>query len=221
MLRELVTLPCVDREGDSVAVRYGKKLVRLPLRAMIALRLAANRDLPWMAPGAVARLREYLEPSMTGFEWGSGGSTAFLGRRLAELTSVEHDAGWYAVVHERLANGTVNNVNLALVPPGHSENADAETEWDLDGYVPRKPEFSAYFNYIRRFDDAFFDLVVVDGRARVACVINAASKVKPRGVLLLDNTERSEYREASDRLKTWEKTVYTDWMTETTIFQRP
>jgi predicted O-methyltransferase YrrM len=37
------------------------------------------------------------------------------------------------------------------------------------------------------------DLVVVDGRARVACVRQALPRLASDGVLLLDNADRDEY----------------------------
>ena len=41
--------------------------------------------------------------------------------------------------------------------------------------------------------DASLDLVVVDGRARVECARRAMPKVKPGGLLLLDDTSRERY----------------------------
>ena len=41
-----------------------------------------------------------------------------------------------------------------------------------------------------------FDLVLVDGRARLGCVVSALPKLRPEGVLLLDNSEREDAIEA-------------------------
>ena len=39
-----------------------------------------------------------------------------------------------------------------------------------------------------------FDLVVVDGRARVACLQHAAKRLAPGGIVLFDDTQRPRYR---------------------------
>jgi predicted O-methyltransferase YrrM len=59
------------------------------------------------------------------------------------------------------------------------------------GYAGR--DFTAYVETIDRVDGAF-DLVVVDGRARVACAERALPRLAPGGVLLLDDAWRRRYR---------------------------
>ena len=49
-----------------------------------------------------------------------------------------------------------------------------------------------------------FDFVLVDERDRVRCVAKSLSRVKPGGVLMLDNSERSWYRPAFEALAGWE-----------------
>ncbi|HKO93603.1 MAG TPA: hypothetical protein VJU61_20760, partial [Polyangiaceae bacterium] len=52
-------------------------------------------EAPWIPFVARRWLARQLRPHLRVFEWGSGGSTLFLARRVAELVSVEHDAEWY------------------------------------------------------------------------------------------------------------------------------
>ena len=49
-------------------------------------------DHPWLAPHAVVWLEANLRPDMRGFEWGSGRSTLWFGKRLKSLTSIESNA---------------------------------------------------------------------------------------------------------------------------------
>jgi predicted O-methyltransferase YrrM len=69
------------------------------------------------------------------------------------------------------------------------------------GQAPRTPsrrrghEHLDFTDYVGAIDDVpgQFDLVVVDGRARVACARRALPRLAPDGVLLLDNANRDEY----------------------------
>lgn len=45
-----------------------------------------------------------------------------------------------------------------------------------------------------------FDVVIVDGRARISCVKSAMKKPTASELLVLDNSDRSEYRPAVDVL---------------------
>jgi hypothetical protein len=62
---------------------------------------------------------------------------------------------------------------------------------------------------IDRFEDESFDLVLVDGRARVAAVRHAMPKVRPGGLLVLDDAERPRYREAIVSLDGWTRRCFT------------
>lgn len=50
-----------------------------------------------------------------------------------------------------------------------------------------------YNHVYDEFPDEFFDFILVDGRDRVKCVESAHKKIKPNGILILDNSERERY----------------------------
>jgi predicted O-methyltransferase YrrM len=54
-------------------------------------------------------------------------------------------------------------------------------------------QFRSYVEAIDAYPDASFDLVVVDGRARPSCLRQAIPKLRPRGLLVLDNSDRDYY----------------------------
>jgi hypothetical protein len=58
-------------------------------------------------------------------------------------------------------------------------------------------DFTSYARAIRDERDPF-DLVIVDGRARVACLAHALDRVRPGGLVLFDDAQRAEYRAALD-----------------------
>jgi predicted O-methyltransferase YrrM len=117
---------------------------------------------------------------MSGLEFGSGRSTTWFAGRLGSLTSVEHDARWYAQVRAKLDRRQIANVDLKLIPLDHSESEPERAD-----YNPAP----AYVAVLDEFRDRSLDLVVVDGHYRTTCVKRSVPKLKPGGLLLVDDTE--------------------------------
>ena len=55
--------------------------------------------------------------------------------------------------------------------------------------------FERYVKSIDDYPDRFFDMVLVDGRARKFCLEHAPKKIRPGGYLLMDNSSTPEYLE--------------------------
>ena len=167
---------------------------------------------PWLVFAARDRLDTLITRDAKVFEWGSGISTVWLARRAALVVSVEHDPAWYEAVGEALAERGLKNCKRTLVERG--PGAD-DVAWE------------AYASLIDAFDDGYFDVVVVDGRARVQCAAHAAAKVAEDGALLLDNAERPRYRAIFERLAAWDRVdfdgpgPYLRSFWQTTIWRRP
>lgn len=187
-------------------VKYGRHLARQPGRVLVeSVRAITARSMgrsalrdgqPWMPWDAINFLREYVGPETTVFEYGSGGSTIFIGNQGATVVSVEHDEGWSRVVSERLEELGIEKVDQRCISPERSRG---------DGYTSpvreyRGKSFREYVHSIDEFPDRSFDLVIVDGRARNDCVRVALPKIRQGGVLLLDNSDRGRYRPALDLL---------------------
>jgi predicted O-methyltransferase YrrM len=83
------------------------------------------------------------------------------------LVSVEHDPEWHARVTMGLAERGLGNVDLIL--------AGAERECA---------------EAIRRQADSSFDFILIDGLYREASLAEGLRKLKPSGMLILDNAER-------------------------------
>lgn len=141
-----------------------------------------NPDHPWFSPDAIRWLDQELHPeaALKGFEWGSGRSTLWLARRLAALTSIEHDQQWYLEVKAKLNAPEFAHVYLQHLPLEHPE---PET------YANDYPHLPAYCRAIETIDDASLDVVLVDGWYRSVCTREAMNKLKPGGILLIDNTD--------------------------------
>lgn len=141
------------------------------LDRMIAL------DIPWWNIAAAETVEDFLRarPDARVFEYGSGASTVWLARRCRELVSVEHDGDWLARLAPKLDSfGNASLMHRSLGGDGR-----------------------AYVDAIREMGGAF-DLIVVDGRNRVACMQAAIPLLKSDGLLLFDNSGRERYRAGID-----------------------
>jgi predicted O-methyltransferase YrrM len=166
--------------------------------ALIAL------DMPWWTYAAADAVEGFLRsrPDARVFEFGSGASTVWLARRAAEVTSVEHDAEWFALLAPRLRD--VGNVDYRLVEPDPVDAPEHGYRSMKSGYRGRT--FGAYARSIADGEGPF-DLVVVDGRARAACLREARRHLRPDGLIVFDNAHRRRYREAI-RASALEETAY-------------
>lgn len=163
-------------------------------------RSSLEDGIPWITHEAKKWLDGTLVPAMHIFEWGSGGSTVYYSKRCRELVSVEHDAIWFEKVRNKLGENT--NIIYQLIPP---ENGFGYRSSDRNY---KGLSFEKYCKYVLIFPDNYFDLVVVDGRARNDCIRFGMEKVKSGGFLMLDNSERNIYQLGINMLKRWKRTDF-------------
>jgi len=189
--------------------------------------------LPWVTFIAIERLRAHLRPGMKIFEFGSGGSTLFFIRQGAIVCSVEHEKAWHERVMLELASQQVSGHSVRLVSPELAADGSLGNPSDPEAYstsdaVWRKHSFHNYVTSIDSYAPETFDVILVDGRARPACLRHALSQLKRGGLLVLDNSERVEYARAmalADQMK-WPRTDFIGpgpcnrYFWRTTIWQR-
>lgn len=150
---------------------------RIPMWLRERRRPTVESRLPWLPFEVIRRMDRVLTPASRVFEYGGGGSTLWFAQRAGEVVTVEHDRTWFDLLDARCASLT--NVRLLHEPEPKSAGYTAAAvggEWDL---------------------------VVVDGRERVACVREAMGSVVPGGMLVLDDTERAKYQLAFELLADW------------------
>lgn len=200
------------REGLQDA-RYGRSL-RLGLMAILHSETQRRHAVRWIqslrkdylltapSPWLTFDAIDFIERRMNGasiiFEYGCGGSTLFWVARGAHCTSAEHDPDWAERVKAVLLSTGRMNWELRLVEPTPDTSSVVADPADPEGYVSsdeayRGLSFRDYAASIDTYPDRYFDLVVVDGRARPSCAKHAARKVKTHGLLVLDNAERPSY----------------------------
>lgn len=153
----------------------------------------AALDVPWWTYDAIDAVRSWFADRdgspVRVFEYGSGASTLWLARRASEVHSVEHHRGFGEMMATELDQ--FDHVTLRIVEPVPSERprvaSAKEGHQGLD-----------FADYVAAIDavPGDFDLVVVDGRAREACLAAAQSRLAPGGIVVFDNSRRRRYREA-------------------------
>ncbi|MEQ8900589.1 MAG: class I SAM-dependent methyltransferase [Roseovarius sp.] len=158
------------------------------LEAMIRL------DVPWWTYRAIDRVEAFLRTRANArvFEFGSGASTVWLAHRAGHVTSVEHHADWYARMQSALARQPeCARVDLRHVPPETEQLPDSFYQSTKAGF-----EGACFSAYAGSIDEAGgrFDLVVIDGRARPACLRHALGRLAPGGLIVFDNSNRAHYR---------------------------
>lgn len=147
-------------------------------------------DAPWWTMRSAALVEAHLaaRPGARVFEWGSGASTAWLARRAGTVVAVEHDPAWAEIVRPLVGDGArVRVVVPESAPPGGGTRSARPGHEGLD--------FTAYVRSIRD-EPGEFDLVVIDGRAREACLREALPRLAEDGLVVFDNVDRARYRAA-------------------------
>jgi Methyltransferase domain len=147
-------------------------------------------DLAWWSYPAMKRVDEFLSgrPGARIFEYGAGASTLWLAKRAGQIDSVEHDTKWAESVKEMLA-AAPGNVKLHIVPP---TAATEETTIRSQRAGHTTLDFA---NYVSTIDEVGgpFDLIVVDGRARVDAFRRSLDHLADGGVVVFDNIKRKRY----------------------------
>lgn len=117
--------------------------------------------IPWFSYPAVEYLDSLDLSRLSVFEYGCGYSTLFWSRRASHVTAVEDSPEWKARIEPRLDQ----NARLIL-----AESA------------------AAYPSAIHA-SDAQFDIIVIDGSSRLECAKAALPKLRPGGVIILDDAD--------------------------------
>ena len=139
----------------------------------VELKRPCRRDgtpIPWMNYHVVAFLEERLRRDHSLFEFGSGNSTRFFAELVGRVVSVESDPEWY----HRVSGDIPSNVKVVLCSP-----------FDEQKYLQ-----------VLRDQQAKFDLIVIDAKAREACLGESPTWLTERGVVLLDDAARAAYQPA-------------------------
>lgn len=177
--------------GSSRAGCWSRSLLAVyDLQDLVAL------DVPWWTFAASSRVEVFLRsrPAARVFEWGSGASTVWLARRAVSVAAVEHDAAWA----DDVRSVAPSNAMVHLVPPRPLTGQPMQVASAKAGFAGLD-----FADYVAAIDstEGMFDVIVIDGRAREACLSRAIDRLAPGGVIVFDNVDRTRYRDAITALK--------------------
>jgi hypothetical protein len=149
---------------------------------------------PWWNPRAIQYLTDRLPAGGRAFEWGSGGSTVWLSRHGLSVTSVESEPEWAELVTKRCPSAEVRFI------PGADEGRLRSEPQLRDG---GQHFFDDYVAAIDDFPEESLDLIVIDGICRADCAKRASAKVKPGGMIVIDDTNWSFLDSCFDPFSGW------------------
>ncbi|OIO05536.1 MAG: hypothetical protein AUJ49_01155 [Desulfovibrionaceae bacterium CG1_02_65_16] len=122
---------------------------------------AKGEPLPWYTYPAIEYLGGFDFTGLRVFEFGGGNSTRYWLNRGAEVRTVDHDPQW--VAHAGAQAHPRQRVELRTERAGYVRAlAEAGGEWDV---------------------------IVIDGRWRLACAAEAPKHLAQGGMILLDNSD--------------------------------
>ncbi len=183
-----------------------------------------NPQVPWTTQASIKTFRRILTKNMIGFEYGSGNSTVFFAKHLKHLTSVEHNQDWFNIVKGNLEKLGLTNVDYHFIPMGKKEDKTYSFYQDFaltESDFQIRTEYHDYFSFIKEYPNNHFDFIIVDGRARVECCLNAIPKLKSSGIFVLDNSDRARYKPVFKVLENWKNVTTTTGLFDTTIWFKP
>ena len=138
-------------------------------------------------------LDSYLDPSMTVFEYGSGGSSIYISKKVKKIVSAESSPDWYVILRREIEKLQIGNCDLSLFEPEEKVRCDTSNN---PHFNENTIKYEKYAKSIVNVPDESFDFVFIDGKARVACAYYASAKVRPGGYILLDNSDLKKHSPA-------------------------
>lgn len=206
MLRYLKKIPKKTKEfvkvmsSDPASLKYSLKL----LQSYLPWHNSLVDKQPWLVFKAVSWLQKNLNAKMNVFEYGSGGSTIFIAKRVKKVISIEYDANWYQNVKVAVKKEKLSNCQIILCKPEIVKVKNSSDQLFSNDFYSNA-SYEKYSKVIENYPDKCFDLIIIDGRVRLECLKNSLRKVKNNGFILFDNVERQKYQQAFSILKNYRR----------------
>jgi precorrin-6B methylase 2 len=188
-----------------------------------------NHDQPWIVFKAKDFLDKILKNDMVVWEYGSGSSTLYFARRVKQVYSVENDKKWFDHLTARITVEYIKNIHYMLIEAEKINSETLNSIYISKSVTTERRNFMNYASSIDVIPDNSLDIILIDGRARKACIAHAIPKIKQGGYLIIDNSDRSYYFEQNEILfdkEKWESihfvgpVPYTFDFSKTSFFRR-
>jgi predicted O-methyltransferase YrrM len=126
-----------------------------------------GNPIPWFNYSFLYFIEPRLKKEFSVFEYGCGNSSLWFAARVKSILSIEHNKTWFETISQSLPS-----------------NAKVYFKEESD-YAKSINEFAT-----------FFDIIIIDGIDRNNCIVFAMNKLKEDGVVIFDNLERDDYKDA-------------------------
>jgi len=143
---------------------------------------AIDNRVPWISYSAIDYLDSKIQPGMTVFEYGGGGSTLYFLDKGCSVVTAENSKFWSEQIKKEVDD--ISKLEIRLVEMSVTPTL---SESDLARH---------YINQIQ--DGGPWDIVLIDGvdgtpSVRVECARYALTHLKPNGMIILDDSWRKSY----------------------------
>lgn len=145
-----------------------------------------------MDPDDSHMFRKYLAQARSYFEYGSGGSTlaAATQPNIKYIWSVENDRIWYNKLSAEISQldiTTDKKTNIKLI---YHDMPIMANNWGRPSNTVTDEQQSSYSTYLSNLSSEELqqlDLVLIDGRYRVACALKAFDAISPQCLIAFDD----------------------------------
>lgn len=127
-------------------------------------------------------IENYLNPSDTLLEWGSGNSTIYFSGLLKKVVTIEHDIDWLETIKNVINGYGISNIETHYVK-ANSPNP-----------IPcRYEQFKDYIEYVKK-NELKFSKVLIDGRARKYCAKSIYDYIDENVIVFIHDFNRPDYQ---------------------------
>lgn len=155
-------------------------------------------------------IKSFLDKDKIMFEYGSGGSTLYFSNYVKHLYSAEHSKEWTDKIDTKIQERNIQNITLLYAEPNKAEliknniteigitkppisfkddmritfSCNLDEKWAYGDSGLKMKVFNDYINLINK-TKIKYDIILIDGRARGECSINAYPHLKDNGYLII------------------------------------
>lgn len=137
-----------------------------------------GEPIPWTTYPYIDFIGQRLNNRLRLFEFGSGNSSLYYAKYVGEVVSVEHNLEWFHKIKKKIPG------NVSINYKEFEENGE--------------------YSRISSFSNQLFHIIIIDGLDRNNCIYNSKVNLTDDGVMILDDSEREEYQEAIQFLRSSE-----------------
>jgi hypothetical protein len=160
--------------------------------------------IPHFAKYDTTMFYKYLNNATNYLEYGSGGSTyqASLRQNIVNIFSIESDFEWYTKLQKKITNPHVNLI--------YNEMDSQPNTWGNPGPNSTSSQRISYSSQILTLNESLtknIDLILIDGRFRVACCLKCFDVINDNCFIIFDDfLNRNHYHVVLDYFYIGEKT---------------